>query len=233
MVKLGKDYKEIEEKLHYFFKNKKFLEEALIHRSFYNENRQLVQSTNERLEFLGDAVLSLLISEFLFQYFPQKPEGELSQLRSQLVEAASCSKWLQRLRIENDVFLGKGERGNQGKGRDSILADLFEAVLGAIYLDGGFTAAFTFFWHHFSQEVTETVQTPLRNWKAELQDYTQKKCQQLPRYTTDREEGPDHHKTFYISVWLGEEKIAEGEGKSKKEAEQVAAKKALEGIIHG
>ena len=218
----------IESKLGYSFQNKKLLIQAFIHRSYFNEHRSEVGEHNERLEFLGDSVLGLLISDHLYHHLPMQAEGVLSRLRAHLVEASSCVKFLQKLDISSFVLLGKGEKMNEGRGRETILADLFEAIIGAIYLDGGITQVHKFFWTHFESMIHTILAHPARNWKAELQDYSQKKYQKPPVYKVLREEGPDHSKSFVIEVSVGDREAGQGVGASKKEAEQAAAKSALE-----
>lgn len=226
----------IEDKLNYSFQNKQLLLLSFVHRSFYNEHRGAVSHHNERLEFLGDSVLGLIISEYLYDQLPQEPEGQLSHLRSHIVEAGSCAQLLGQLGIAQYVLLGKGERMNDGRGRETILADLFEALIGAIYLDGGMDAAKTFFFTHFSHQMNTHLQTPSHNWKAELQDYSQKKHQKPPIYKVLKESGPDHSKVFHVGAYIGEMEVGEGDGSSKKEAEQAAAMdalKKLEGMQDG
>ncbi|MEM1282467.1 MAG: ribonuclease III [Chlamydiota bacterium] len=218
--------KEIEAKLGYDFKDRSLLALAFIHRSYVNENRE-VREHNERLEFLGDSVLGLLIAEYLYKYLPTTPEGELSYLRSRLVEASSCMLYVQKLDVEKYVLLGKGERMNDGRGRDSILADLFEGIIGAIFLDGGIDAAAAFLFKNFTHEINEILKTPLSNWKAMLQDYCQKKYHITPVYEVIDQSGPDHSKTFTIAVIVNEEQLGVGTGSSKKEAQQGAAENAM------
>jgi len=219
----------IEKKIGYSFKEPAYLTLAFTHRSFVNENRD-VKKHNERLEFLGDSVLGLIIADFLYRHLPNTPEGELSYLRSRLVEASSCMAFVQKLDVEQYLLLGKGERMNDGRGRESILADLFEAIIGAIYLDGGLEAARCFTFNNFAPEIGKILKTPVRNWKAQLQDYCQKKYRQTPFYKVISESGPDHSKTFRISVIINHEEMGYGEGLSKKEAQQAAAQEALEKI---
>ncbi|NGX58056.1 MAG: Ribonuclease 3 [Chlamydiae bacterium] len=221
---------EIEAKIGYVFNDKSLLALSLVHRSFVNENRNLINEHNERLEFLGDSVLGLIISEYLYKYLPETPEGELSYLRSRLVEASSCVGYVQQLDIESHILLGKGEQMNDGRGRDSILADLFEAVIGAIFLDGGMEASRRFLFQNFSSQINGIMQQPDHNWKALLQDYSQKNFQLAPRYIVIEETGPDHSKTFDISVQVNKEEIGRGQGSSKKEAQQAAAKDAMKQI---
>lgn len=221
---------EVEEKIGYVFQDKSLLALAFVHRSFVNENRKTTQQHNERLEFLGDAVLGLLISAYLYRYLPETPEGELSSLRSQLVEAGSCMAFVHKLEIEPYLLLGKGEQRNGGRGRDSILADLFEAVMGAIYLDGGIDACQRFLFDNFTEDIDKIMRQPTHNWKAELQDYSQKHFQQPPQYQVIDESGPDHSKTFTVAVEVNGLQAGVGKGSSKKEAQQQAAMSALSGI---
>jgi ribonuclease III len=218
---------EIEAILGYEFNDKSLLALAFVHRSFVNENREIMQTHNERLEFLGDSVLGVLISAYLFTSLPDRPEGELSHLRSRLVEAGSCVSYIKELKVEEFLLLSKGEQMNAGRGRESILADLFEAIIAAIYLDGGFYAARSFLFDNFSETIAKIVEEPLRNWKAELQDFAQKRFQQTPNYVVLNESGPDHSKLFEVTVYIDEEKFGEGKGASKKEAQQNAAANAL------
>lgn len=216
----------IESKLGYTFRDRSLLALAFVHRSFINENRDVAQH-NERLEFLGDSIIGMLIAEYLYRRLPSHPEGELSYLRSRLVEASSCVAYVQKLHLEKHILLGRGERMNDGRGRESILADLFEAVIGAIYLDGGIEAARSFLFNNFSCEIDTILKTPLRNWKALLQDFCQKKYQQTPAYRVLDEVGPDHSKIFTIAVMVNDQELGRGSGASKKEAQQAAAEEAL------
>lgn len=212
----------IESKLGYIFNDHSHLLLAFVHRSYVNENRNIAEH-NERLEFLGDSVLGLLIADYLYRNLPSTPEGELSHLRSRLVEASSCVHYVQKLKVEEYLLLGKGERMNDGRGRESILADLFEAIIGAIFLDGGLEAASNFIFDNFSCEIDTIIQKPLHNWKALLQDYCQKKFHNTPVYEVVQECGPDHSKTFKIVVIVNGQELGTGEGSSKKEAQQSAA----------
>ncbi|MCB1114369.1 MAG: ribonuclease III [Chlamydiia bacterium] len=217
---------EIELRIDYPFKDKTLLALAFTHRSFCNENKD-VSEHNERLEFLGDSILNLLIADYLYRYLPKTPEGELSYLRSRLVEASSCVLYVQKLQLESYLLLGKGERMNDGRGRDSILADLFEAIIGAIYLDGGLQAAKRFLFKNFSPEIDQILKTPVQNFKAQLQDKVQKQYKEGPVYDVIAETGPDHSKNFIITVSVQGEVIGKGEGNSKKEAQQNAAENGL------
>jgi ribonuclease III len=217
----------IEERINYIFSDKNLLKLAFVHRSFFNEHRDIVQEHNERLEFLGDSVLGLIVSDYLYAKLPIETEGHLSHLRSQIVEAGSCVQLLQKLNIAEFVLLGRGESMNDGRGRETILADLFEALIGAIYLDGGVEEVKIFFFRHFEHEMQAHLRMPVRNWKAELQDYSQKKYQKPPTYKVVKETGPDHSKIFHVMALIDEQELGEGVGSSKKEAAQAAAENAL------
>lgn len=216
----------IESKIGYSFKDRSLLVLAFVHRSYVNESRDIILH-NERLEFLGDAVLGMLVAEYLYRHLPSTPEGDLSYLRSRLVEASSCVTYVTKLDVISFILLGRGERMNDGRGRDSIMADLFEAIMGAIFLDGGVEASKKFLFTNFTPEIDAILKTPLRNWKALLQDYCQKKHQRAPIYKVLSETGPDHSKIFKISVYLDEVEMGHGEGASKKEAQQAAAADAF------
>ncbi len=218
---------EIEKQLGYEFKNKKLLALAFVHRSFFNEKKEIVKEHNERLEFLGDSVLGLIISDYLYGILPDCPEGDLSHLRSHIVEASSCVHYATKLGLADHILLGKGEKMNDGRGRDTILADFFEALIGAIYLDGGLESAAKFFFFHFLEDIEVAIKGPPRNHKAELQDYSQKKHQKPPEYRVSKESGPDHSKMFHIVVLIDGNEVGEGTGSSKKVAEQNAAEDAL------
>ncbi len=230
LQKLEESYPQIEKQIGYVFRNKKYLELAFTHRSFVNENKDLGKRHNERLEFLGDAILGLVISEFLYRELPLEAEGNLSYLRSRIVEASTCAAFLLKLEVGDFLLMGRGEMMNSGRGRASVLSDLFEAIIGAIYLDGGLEKSGDFFFRHFKEEVMQIIQKPLKNWKAEVQDYSQKNYQTPPRYEVFKEEGPDHEKVFHVAIYLNDKKLGEGAGRSKKDAEQNAAEIAMRRI---
>ncbi len=217
----------IEERLGYVFENKDLLVLSLIHRSFINEFRAEGLQHNERLEFLGDSVLGLAVADYLYHRLPGHPEGQLSQLRSRLVDANSCAQYLQKLILSEYILLGKGERLSEGRTKTSILADVFEALLGAIYLDAGLAVSKSFLFFHFETEFEAAIGSPPRNYKAELQDLSQKKFQKTPVYKVVDETGPDHAKIFHVMVWIDDQEAGIGMGASKKEAEQRAAFEAL------
>lgn len=214
--------------LGYSFQDPSLVLLALTHCSFLNESREADIGHNERLELLGDSVLNLLVTESLYRSYPFIPEGDLSRMRAQLVSSASCLRFVQKLKIGDFLLLGKGEQRNDGKGRESILANLFEALLGAIYLDGGFLAAQKFFFSHFQAEVHAISSMSLSNPKAFLQDHLQKTCQATPSYEVVSETGPDHHKDFVIRVLCQQQEFGRGRGSSKKIAQHAAALDALQ-----
>ncbi len=224
---LGKALPQIEKKIGYQFKDKNLLLSAFVHRSFNHENRA-VAANNERLEFLGDSVLQLLVTLFLYKKFPEDVEGRLSFLRSLLVEKGACAAYINVIGIESFVLMGKGEAMHTNRGRTTILANLFEAVVGAIYLDGGVTAAHQFFFTHFTRTMLKIIENPMRNWKDELQDYCQKRYQAHPKYEILEERGASHKKTFYMAVTLDGHILGQGKGKSKKEAGQMSARQAIQ-----
>lgn len=227
LEKLQDRFDEIETIIGYTFENKKLLLNALVHRSFANEYPDRTLPNNERLEFLGDSILGLVVAEYLYHRLPTYPEGMLSQLRSKLVDANACYKYMQKLKLSDFILLGRGELMTAGRNRTSILADAFEALVGAMYLDGGLTIVKAFILCHFEEEANEAVGSPPRNFKAELQDYSQRKFQKVPVYKVVGETGPDHVKVFHIIVYLEEQEAGIGLGSSKKEAEQRAAFDAL------
>ena len=218
---------EIEERLGYIFEKKELLVNALVHRSYINEHKDCPLPSNERLEFLGDSVLGLVVADYLFHRLPNYAEGQLSQLRSKLVEAGSCAKYLQKLNVGEFILLGRGELITEGRNKVSILADAFEAIVGAIFLDGGMAIAKSFLLCHFEEEANHAIGSPPRNYKAELQDYSQKKFQSAPVYKIGSESGPDHAKQFHVLVYVNGTESGFGIGATKKEAEQRAAFDAL------
>lgn len=220
---------EIEERLGYVFNDKKLLLEAFVHRSYLNENDEEV-GCNERLEFLGDSVLGLIASRNLFTRFPHAPEGDLSSLRSQQIDAAACAAYAKALGLDGFVLMGKGERVNLGKGRASLLADLLEAVLGALFLDGGFAAAEKFAEEKLHPLMLRQAQKPQRNYKALVQTYAQRTFQQMPLYRLVEERGPEHEREFCIELIIDDQPLAQAWGDSKKQAERLAAELAWQEI---
>ncbi len=220
---------ELEQKLNLKIVSPWLFLEACTHRSYQNEYKKQIPN-NERLEFLGDTVLSVVVSEFLFLKFPSFLEGELSFAKSKLVEAQSCVNYAKLLQIEAYLLLGKGETQNLGKGRDSVIADFFEAIIGAIFLDSGFDIAKQFLIDRFSAIWLDEGGLKVDNEKVLLQEFVQKKYQEIPDYRILSEEGPDHEKTFIIGVFVQGQQVGEGVGLSKKKAQQNAAKAALEAL---
>lgn len=210
------------------FKNPDLLEEALTHRSYLNEHKS-AKNHNERLEFLGDAVLELAVTRFLFDKFPEKPEGDLTAYRAALVNTFSLCDIAETLGMNDMLLLSKGEKRDTGRARQIILADAFEALLGALYLDQGYDAADAFVAKHLYPKLdTVLANKSYQDAKSKFQEMAQDEEGVTPRYKTISEEGPDHARTFTVGVFLNEKEIARGEGKSKQEAEQAAAKAALD-----
>ncbi len=211
------------------FKNKALLKQAFTHRSFINENKGEGLGHNERLEFLGDAVLELVVTEYLYTLYPDKTEGELTSLRSALVNTNTISRVAGNLFMDDYLFLSRGEAKDTGRARQYILANTFEAVIGAIYLDLGYDRAQKFIEKNLFPLREEIVEKGLwQDSKSLFQEKAQDVAGITPMYKTVRESGPDHDKYFTVAVLLGNEMIAEGKGRSKQEAEQDAALHALE-----
>jgi len=223
------DFSLFEKKVAIQFKNKDLLRQAFTHRSFLNENPNLKLQHNERLEYLGDAVLELVVTEYLFKEFPDKPEGELTAYRAALVNTQSISLVAQELSMNDFLLLSRGESKDIGKARQYILANTFEAVIGAVYLDSGYGEASRFIASYLLPRLKEILEKRLwQDAKSSFQEKAQEEAGVTPSYTVVKETGPDHDKQFTVGVYLDEELVATGEGKSKQEAEQGAAQKALE-----
>ena len=222
------DHAEIERKLGYRFNATDLLEEALRHSSFVNEQPDQDLRDNERFEFLGDAVLNLVIGHILMQRYPDLKEGDLSRIRANLVNESQLAHIARSIDLGFFIRLGKGEIQTMGHEKDSILANTFEALIAAVYLDGGFDAAFNLINTNFSPLLEDNFQTAdHQDYKSKLQEIVQENQGPMPDYRVIREEGPDHEKTFWIELTVfGIE--TQGSGKSKKMAEQDAARKALE-----
>lgn len=210
------------------FKDLDLLSEALTHRSYLNEHRDHAGSHNERLEFLGDAVLELAATDFLFKKYPAKPEGELTAYRAALVNTVSLADSAQKLGVNEYLLLSKGEAKDTGRARDVILADAFEAIIGAIYLDSGYAPAEAFIAKYLFGKIEEVIaKRSYQDAKSRFQELAQEKKGITPVYETLSEVGPDHDKRFTVGVFIGPAEIARGEGKSKQEAEQAAADAGL------
>ena len=216
----------LQKKLDYKFKNVKLLENALNHSSYANEVRGGITS-NERLEFLGDSVLSVIVASYLFENFKTIPEGELTKLRASLVCEKSLCAFSREIGVGEFLHLGKGEEKGGGRERDSILADAFEAVLAAIYLDGGMKNAEKFVLRFILPELSHRDDEVFKDYKTALQEIIQRNPEENVSYHLTGESGPDHDKVFEVEVHLNSNVIGKGRGKNKKQAEQMAAKEAL------
>lgn len=219
------ELKELEKKTGYSFKNFSLFRQALTHSSYANEHKQEHQHDNERLEFLGDAVLEVISSEFLFFQYPEMPEGDLTKLRASIVCEPTLALCARELKLGDYLLLGKGEERTGGRRRDSIVSDAMEALIGAIYLDGGFANAKEFI-DRFILTDTEHKQL-FYDSKTILQEEVQGSDKGSLHYELVREEGPDHNKHFVVAAYVGEEKLGMGEGTTKKAAEQQAAYETL------
>jgi ribonuclease-3 len=223
------DFSEFAEKIGVDFKDENLLKQALTHRSYLNENPEWPLEHNERLEFLGDAVLELAASEFLYERFPEKPEGELTTLRAALVNTQSLSETAAKLEIGDYIFLSKGEAKEGGRSRITILSNTYEAVIGAVYLDQGYKKAKEFIMRTLIPKIDDIISKGLfRDAKSFFQEKAQEIAGITPAYKVLEEWGPDHDKHFLIGVYIGEEMVAQGEGPSKQAAETEAARRALE-----
>lgn len=222
------DFSLFEKKIEISFKDKELLKQAFTHRSYLNERGVGGMSHNERLEFLGDAVLELVVTEYLYKKFSEKPEGELTSLRAALVNSEALAKLARVLGMNDFLLLSKGEKKDTGKARQYILANAFEALVGAVYLDQGYARAESFIEKNAFKDLTEILKNNLwRDNKSFFQEKAQEITGITPRYQVLKEWGPDHNKHFEIGVFLGSELIGRGEGMSKQEAEQNAASNAL------
>ena len=219
-------YEQLQAALHYQFRNPSLLRNALTHSSYANENRNLKLPCNERLEFLGDSVLGFAVAEYLYRSFPDRPEGEMTRMRADMVCEATLAAAAESIDIGNELLLGHGEAQNGGRRRASILADAMESVIAAAYLDGGFDAA-----HGIIERfiLCNVPKQQVRNvdYKTMLQELVQQKKDQALSYHLIGESGPDHNKCFVVEVRLNAKTVGTGEGSSKKRAEQAAAKAAV------
>lgn len=221
-----KNIEEFEEIIGYRFKNKDLLEQALSHSSYANEKKRHGGS-NERLEFLGDSVLSIVVSDYLYKNI-NVPEGDLTKMRASLVCEKSLFVFAREIHLGEFILLGKGEENTGGRERPSILSDAFEAVIAAIYLDGGIEPAAKHILRFMPEDIKRTKKPVLSDFKTLLQEVVQKNPEEKVEYVLIGEEGPDHNKRFVVEVCLNSQVIGKGKGRSKKEAEQLAAKEALE-----
>ena len=223
------DFSRFEKKMNIIFNDKKLLEQAFIHRSYINENGGSKVSHNERLEFLGDAVLELIVTDYLYNKYPEEDEGSLTAYRSSLVNALIIGEVALELGMNEFLLLSKGEAKDIGKARGYILANTYEAYVGAVYLDRGYDIAKDFIARTLFDKIDDIVAKKLwRDHKSLIQEKSQEYLNVTPSYKVLSETGPDHDKYFTIGIFFGDELIAEGKGRSKQEAEQAAARHALE-----
>lgn len=222
--------KDLEEAIHYQFQNISLLQNALTHSSYANERWHNSLLSNERLEFLGDSILGMLVAEYLFKNFPDRPEGELTRMRADMVCEKTLAAVANRIGLGQHLMLGHGEEQGGGRSRDSILADAMESVIAACFLDGGMEAALQFIRRFI---LTEVPVTKLHNedYKTKLQELVQQKKNQILSYRLIGESGPDHDKKFDVEVFLNGSVVGTGSGRSKKRAEQDAARAAIEALF--
>jgi len=223
------NFSEFEKQIGVDFKDKNLLKQAFTHRSYLNENRDLKIAHNERLEFLGDAVLELSVTGYLYKKFPTKPEGDLTSLRSALVNAVTLSNVGTTIKLNDFLLLSKGESKDTGRARQYILANTMESIIGAIYLDQGYEAADNFI-SRFILVLTDDIVRE-GSWidaKSKFQEKAQERVGVTPSYKKIKETGPDHDRHFTVGLFLDEQLVSEGSGKSKQDAEQEAARKGLE-----
>ncbi len=210
------------------FSDANLLLSAVTHRSYLNEHKEAVWEHNERLEFLGDAVLELVVTDFLFAKYREKPEGELTAIRAALVNTNSLAAASEAMGINEYLLMSKGEAKDEGRARQYILANVFEACIGALYLDQGYAVARDFIADRLFKNTDAIVEKRLwQDAKSRFQELAQEHASITPTYETLSQEGPDHDRTFTVGVFLRHEKVAEGKGRSKQEAEQQAAQAAL------
>jgi ribonuclease-3 len=206
------------------FRELESLNHAFTHRSYANELSESIPN-NERLEFLGDSVLGMVVSEYLYQTLPDQPEGELARIKSFVVSEASLSEISKRLRVDNFILIGKGEEYSGGRSKKAILADALEAIIGAFYLDSGFMPARKFIRQILVPEINKVLEDRhVKDYKTLLQEHVQKRMKTYPRYKVVQKSGPDHDRIFTIEVHIGDRSYGSGKGKNKKEAEQEAAR---------
>jgi len=224
----GSDIKELEDKIKVQFKSKELLQTAVTHRSYLNENRDYKLDQNERLEFLGDAVLELVVTDYLYANFPN-PEGELTNWRASLVNKDMLARVSRAIGVEDFLLMSRGEAKDTGRAREYLLANAMEAIIGAIYLDQGYDSAKKFILENIVVNLKEVLESKsYLDPKSNFQEVAQEKEGVTPNYRVLSESGPDHDKKFVVGVYLGDEKVAEGEGCSKQDAQRNAAKAGLE-----
>lgn len=219
---------DLQNKIGYQFKNPALLNEALTHSSYANEHKSQHIKYNERLEFLGDSVLSIVVSDYIYKNCPELPEGELTKLRASLVCEKSLYEFAKKIDLGKYLILSKGERNNGGADRPSILSDAFEALIAAIYIDGGIEPASKHILNFVIPAIKNSKKKKINDYKTTLQEIIQKNPGEKLEYVLVKESGPDHNKHFFVEVHLNSNVIGKGGGRSKKEAEQQAAREALE-----
>lgn len=220
------DFTEFEKKIGYTFKNKELLHEALSHSSYANEVKR-GRHSNERLEFLGDSVLSIVVSKHLFTHFKHLPEGELTKIRASLVCENALFEFSKKINLGKHILLGKGEENSGGRERPSIVSDAFEAVIAAVFLDGGMEEAEKYVLSFIPKNLEANSSKSLHDYKTMLQEIIQKNPEERVEYVLADQTGPDHDRKFVVQVCLNSNVIGTGEGHSKKQAEQAAAHEAL------
>jgi ribonuclease-3 len=226
----GKSLSLIQKDIGYFFNNEKLLMTALVHSSYAHENKESTVSHNERFEFLGDAVLSMIVCQYLMNKYPGYREGRLSAIKSYLVSEPVLAEVAREIKLGAYLLLGKGEEQTQGRNKNSLLANALEALIAAIYLDGGLEPVRLFVINQFSNQLAKTHrQHYLPDYKSLLQRYTQAKYNCRPKYELVAQEGPAHNRKFEVTLSVNCQVLAHGRGKSKKEAEVEAARKVVEG----
>lgn len=237
-MKLSKERLEeiekLEESIGYIFKNKNLIDVALTHSSYINESKDENKSSNERLEFLGDSILDLIVSEELYKNHKTYPEGKLTKIRSRIVCTSSFSKASEKYNLSSYLLFGKGEESHNGREKKSVKADTFEAFCAAIYLDAGYDFLKDFLMKNYYEIVKELLENDLLfiDYKTKLQEYFNKTNRIILKYKLVKEEGPEHNKTFYMEVSAKNKKLSTGKGKNKKEAEQMAARIAYKKLTN-
>ena len=226
---MQKDFNTFQEELGLQFNDPALLRQAFTHRSYLNEHRGETLGHNERLEFLGDAVLELISTHFLYEKYPEHAEGDLTAYRAALVNAVTCAEVANAIGMNDFLLLSRGEAKDTGRARNILLANAFEALVGALYLDQGYDAAKQFIGKHLFPKIDEIIKQRLwQDAKSSLQEKVQETDGVTPNYAVLRETGPDHDKHFIVGVYVKDTLLAEGDGKSKQEAEQSAAREALD-----
>jgi len=223
-------FQQLQDRIDIVFGNPALLKQAFTHTSYVNEQKGARVPDNERLEFLGDAVLQLTVSEYLYRLYPDSPEGELTRLRASIVCEPSLVRFAEALEFGQIVLLGKGEEQTGGRTRPSLLADAFEAFLGALYLDQGLEAVRRFLERHMFSQLPRNGRAPLKDFKTELQEKVQQLSMGPLDYRIIEERGPAHDREFVAVVGIGNQQLGKGAGRSKKEAEQQAASQALSAL---